>query len=266
MTMAPTRTLADVQPPAAVERPRVPKAVPAAIGLAWLVIIGLHASGYGDALDHDGLLGEQGHVTAADLVVYATAWILMIAAMMLPSAVPLVTLFAGTARQQPRRNLVLSAFVGGYLTVWVLFGWLALGLDSILHALVEASPWLHDHPRLVLAAVLALAGAFQFSALKDRCLTACRHPGAYLLTHYRRGVTAAWKIGSGHGLFCLGCCWALMLVAFAAGMNDLRWMAAFTALMTYEKVGAHGAAVARSAGVLLIGLAAALVLEATTLV
>ncbi|HVE45540.1 MAG TPA: DUF2182 domain-containing protein [Acidimicrobiales bacterium] len=243
----------------------MPLAVPAAIALAWSVIIVLHASGHGDALDHDALVGEQAQLSVGSLAVYATAWILMIAAMMLPSAVPLMRLFVGASRQQPHPGFVLGAFVSGYLGVWVLFGWLALGLDGVFHSIVEATPWLDERPQLIVAAVLALAGAFQFSALKDRCLTTCRHPAAYLLAHYRRGVPAAWKLGWSHGLFCLGCCWALMLVAFAAGMNDLRWMAAFTALMTYEKVGAHGEKVGRSAGALLLGLAATLVFLSTDL-
>ena len=260
-----TSAIADIQRPAEPERPSVPLAAPAAIALAWSVVIALHVTGHGDALDHDALLSKTGDLTVGRLAIYASAWILMIAAMMLPSAVPLMRLFAGTSRQQPQLGLVLGAFVSGYLAIWVLFGWLALGLDGVFHTIVEATPWLDQHPQLIVAAVLALAGAFQFSALKDRCLTTCRHPAAYLLAHYRRGVPAAWKLGSSHGLFCLGCCWALMLVAFSAGMNDLRWMAAFTALMTYEKVGARGERVARSAGVLLLGLAATLVFLGTDL-
>jgi predicted metal-binding membrane protein len=109
-----------------------------------------------------------------------------------------------------------------------------------------------------------LAGAFQLSPLKDRCLTVCRHPGAYLLAHYRRGASGAFRMGWHHGLFCLGCCWALMLVAFAAGMTDLRLMAGFTALMAYEKIGRHGEAVAAATGAALVALAAAV--AATSLV
>jgi predicted metal-binding membrane protein len=241
-----------------VDRPRVPRAVPVAIALAWAAIIALHVSGHGSSVDHDTLLGPDGHVEVTSVVVYAAAWITMITAMMLPSAVPLLRLFAGISRSQPRAGLVVAAFVSGYLAVWTVFGWLALGFDTVVHAAVEASPWLHERPQLVLAAVLALAGAFQFSSLKDRCLSTCRHPGAYLLSHYRRGAGSALRIGWDHGLFCLGCCWALMIVAFAAGMTDLRWMAGFTALMTYEKVGRYGDAVARVAGFALIGLAVAI--------
>jgi predicted metal-binding membrane protein len=241
-----------------IDRPRVPRAVPVAVGLAWAAIIALHITGHGASVDHDSLLGPGGHLDLTSLLVYAAAWITMITAMMLPSAVPLLGLFAGVSRGQPRAGLVVAAFASGYLAVWMVFGWLALGFDTAVHTAVEASPWLHERPQLVIAAVLALAGAFQFSSLKDRCLSTCRHPGAYLLSHYRRGAGAALRIGWGHGLFCLGCCWALMTVAFAAGMTDLRWMAGFTLLMTYEKVGRYGNAVARIAGFALIGLAVAI--------
>jgi hypothetical protein len=93
-----------------------------------------------------------------------------------------------------------------------------------------------------LADLAGLAGVFQFSSLKDRCLTECRHPVAYLLRHYRRGPRAAFHLGWGHGLDCLGRCWALMLVMFSVGVADLGWMAALAGLMAYEKLGRHGKA------------------------
>ncbi|HZK52255.1 MAG TPA: DUF2182 domain-containing protein, partial [Actinomycetota bacterium] len=95
---------------------------------------------------------------------------------------------------------------------------------------------------------LALAGLFQFSNLKDRCLRECRHPGPFLLRHYRRGPGAAVELGLRHGLFCLGCCWALMLLMFAVGVANLTWMAVLTALMVYEKTGRLGEWVSRYAG------------------
>jgi predicted metal-binding membrane protein len=100
--------------------------------------------------------------------------------------------------------------------------------------------------------VLALAGAFQFSSLKDACLRQCRHPGAYLLRHYRRGVREAFELGRGHGLFCVGCCWALMLVMFAAGVANLWWMAALTAVMVYEKTGSGGRRAVPTTGLALL--------------
>jgi predicted metal-binding membrane protein len=153
-----------------------------------------------------------------------------------------------------------AAFVGGYLAVWTVFGWAALAFDGLVHHAVDTWPWVDAHHHLVMAGVLALAGAYQLSPLKDACLRTCRHPAGYLLAKYRRGTGAAFRIGAGHGLFCLGCCWALMLVAFALGMTQLALMAGFTALMAYEKTGRHGVLVAEIAG---LGLLIAAVAMAT---
>lgn len=107
--------------------------------------------------------------------------------------------------------------------------------DIVVHSVVDTLPWLSRRPSLIAAATLLLAGAFQFSDLKERCLRQCRHPAAFLLPRYRRGTHAAFRLGREHGLFCLGCCWALMLVGFAAGVANLWWMAALTAIMVVEK-------------------------------
>ncbi len=246
-----------LRPTTTVGRQRLPVAVPVAIALAWGAAIAVHITGHADAIDHDGLLGGEARPSSAAVVGYAGAWTAMVIAMMLPSAVPLVRLFAGASANQPHPRLVMSVFVCGYLAVWIVFGWLALSADAAAHQVFESLPWLDRRPGLVVAAVLAVAGAFQFSALKDACLRTCRHPAAYLLRHYRRGIPSAFRIGWRHGLFCVGCCWALMLVAFAVGMADVRWMAAFTALMTYEKVGRRGEWISRVAGFGLLGLAAA---------
>lgn len=240
---------------------RVPATVVAAIGLAWAAAIAAHATGARHLLDHDALIdGSAARVPA--VVAYGAGWVVMVAAMMLPSTTPLVRLFVAASEDQPRRGAVLGAFIGGYLAIWTAFGWLALVFDTAVHEIVHAVPWLDDRPAVVTGAVLLLAGTFQLSSLKDKCLTACRHPAAYLLAHYRRGPAAAWRLGSGHGWYCLGCCWALMLVAFATGMTDLRLMAGFTALMAYEKIGRHGAAVARLSGVAFLVLGSALAVHA----
>jgi predicted metal-binding membrane protein len=104
--------------------------------------------------------------------------------------------------------------------------------------------------------VLATAGAFQFSALKDRCLSECRHPAAFLLRHYRRGTGAAFTLGRRHGLLCAGCCWALMLLMFAAGVSNLWWMAALATLMLVERTSPAGTRVVPVAGVVLLACAA----------
>jgi predicted metal-binding membrane protein len=237
-----------------IKRRRLPVAVPIAIACAWAAAIAAHATGAADRFHHDALLAAD-TPRLAGIGAYALAWCVMVAAMMLPSAVPLLLLFTQTSVRQGQRGWLLACFAGGYLAVWAVFGWVALGLDAGVHHAVDAFPWLAARPWLLGAATLGLAGAFQFSALKDRCLTACRHPAAYLLRHYRRGAAAALRLGWGHGLYCLGCCWALMLVMFTVGITDLRWMAALAALTAYEKLGRHGHVVATAAGVVALALA-----------
>lgn len=136
--------------------------------------------------------------------------------------------------------------------VWTAFGALAFIGDVGLHRLVHRVPWLEAHPQAIAGSVLLLAGLFQFSDLKDRCLQECRHPAAFLLQHYGRGTANAFRLGRAHGKFCLGCCWALMLVGFAVGVANLWWMAALTALMVYEKTGREGDRAVVPTGIALI--------------
>jgi predicted metal-binding membrane protein len=165
-------------------------------------------------------------------------------------------LFGAASAGQPRPRVVMAAFLAGYALVWTAFGAIAFTGDLFVHRTVDSTPWLHARPWLIAGGVLAIAGAFQFTPLKDACLRACRHPGIYLTRHYERGIVGAFRLGRGHGIFCLGCCWALMLVMFAAGVANLWWMAALTALMVYEKTGAGGRRAVPVAGLTLLALAA----------
>lgn len=225
------------------------------IAAAWLAALIAEVSGHGTALHHHALI-EGGLPLWAALLLFLFSWQLMIAAMMLPSSLPLIRLFRRTSASQPHALRVRSAFLSGYVVVWTAFGAAAFLGDTGLHHAVDSWAWLASRTWLIGGGVLVLAGAFQFSSLKDRCLQECRHPGAFLLRHYRRGTAAGFRMGFGHGLFCLGCCWALMLVAFAAGVTNLAWMAAFTLLMVFEKTGPGGDRGAPPIGVALLLLGA----------
>jgi predicted metal-binding membrane protein len=224
-----------------------------AITAAWAVAVAAEASGRGELLHHDAL-AHGGLPLWAALGLFLLAWQLMVMAMMLPSSLPLVRLFSRASTNQPRPRRVKAALLGGYTAVWAAFGAAAFLGDMAFHRLVHRWDWLAGRPSLLDGAILVLAGAFQFSKLKDRCLTVCRHPAGYLLQHYRRGTAAAIRLGAGHGVFCVGCCWALMLVAFAAGVANLWWMAALTAVMVFEKTGRGGRRGVRPIGLGLIGL------------
>ena len=230
---------------------RLPLAIPAAIALAWATALAAEASGAAQAFHHDGLI-EGGLPAWAALGLFVASWQVMTAAMMLPSSVPLVRLFWATTRGQAGAPRTLAVFLGGYALVWSIFGLAAFAGDGVLHRLVDSVAALEERPWLVSGAVLVTAGAFQFTRLKEKCLDSCRHPGAYLLQHYRRRRRAAFAMGVGHGVFCLGCCWALMLLMFAAGFANLVWMAALAAVMIYEKVGRHGRTLSPVVGVVLL--------------
>jgi predicted metal-binding membrane protein len=241
----------------AVGRPRrgAPRPVLIAIAGGWALAVAAELTGTAGSLHHDALI-EGGPPLWVALLLFLVAWQAMVAAMMLPSSLPLIRLFEAASAKQERPERVRAAFLAGYAAVWTGFGAIAFLGDTVVHQVVDAVPWLEARSWLIGGSALAVAGLFQFSELKDKCLSKCRMPGPYLLSHYRRGSGGAFRLGSGHGLFCLGCCWALMLVMFAAGVAVLWWMAALTAVMVYEKTGRYGAEVTRVVGVALLALAA----------
>jgi predicted metal-binding membrane protein len=249
-----------VPQPAEPARPRAwrPAALPwpvvTGIAAAWVVAIAAQAAGAASLVNHDELLVDGPPALLATLL-FLLAWQVMIAAMMLPSSLPLVGLYSAATARAPARGRSMAAFIAGYAVVWTGFGLLAFGLDAGLHAAVNSSPWLEERSWAIGGSVLALAGAFQFTPLKDACLDKCRHPAQFLTRHYRRGPAAGLRLGLRHGAFCVGCCWALMLVMFAAGMTSLLWMAALTGLMIHEKTRPSGARAVPVTGVALLAAA-----------
>ncbi len=194
------------------------------------------------------------------LPVFLLAWQVMLTAMMLPSSLPLVRLFARTSARQPRPRAAMAGFLGGYALVWGTFGALAFVFDIGVHATVDASPWLLDHDWMLGAGVFVLAGAFQFSSLKYACLDKCRHPAQFLMRFYERGAAGGLRLGVRHGAFCLGCCWALMFVMFAVGVASLVAMAVLTGLMVYEKTQPRGREAVPVVGVAMVATAFAVAL------
>jgi predicted metal-binding membrane protein len=239
---------------------RTPTVILVAIAAAWVLSIVAQTTGKATLLNHGSLIeGRAPFFQPPPLVLaiplFLLAWQVMVMAMMLPSTLPMLRLFRAASASAPRPWTAAAGFVGGYLAVWGAFGTVAFAQDIGIHRLVDHTPWLAQHPWVIGGVALALAGEFQFSSLKDKCLAKCRNPAVYLVEHYReRGGSAAFRLGFGHGLFCLGCCWAMMLLMFAAGVANLWWMAGLTALMFYEKVGRAGDRVVPVAGVALLGL------------
>ena len=233
---------------------RVPPVLMVAIAAAWAVAIAAQLTGNSGRLHHDALI-EHGPALWVALPLSLVAWQAMTAAMMLPSSLPLVRMFALASSRQPRPRAAMLAFVGGYALVWTAFGGVAFLGDVAVHRSVDASTWLRDRDWLIGPGVLALAGAFQFSSLKDACLRQCRHPGAFMLRFYERGVKGGFRLGARHGAFCVGCCWALMLVMFAVGVANIVWMAVLTGVMVHEKTRPLGNRTVPITGATLFGIA-----------
>jgi predicted metal-binding membrane protein len=156
----------------------------------------------------------------------------------------------------------MALVVGGFFVAWTAFGIAAHAADAALQEAAGRYPWFVAHGWMVGAAVLAGAGLFQWSALKYRCLDQCRTPFGFVSArwHGRSPAREAFRIGADHGLFCVGCCWALMLTMFVVGTGSVGWMLALAALMAAEKNLPWGRRLAAPLGVALLGWAGAIVL------
>lgn len=233
----------------------------AAAAVGWTLLVGVGVFAPGVAHDaHRAALDDTGRwLTPAGLLVIMLSWLVMVVAMMLPSTVPMMRMFTRVTAGVGDRRRVRAAFLLAYIAVWFGFAVTALTGSLALQALVEQS-WLGRHDGLVLAFLLVVAAVAQFTPFTRRCLRVCRDPRTFLFSHYRRGVGAAWALGVRHGLWCLGCCWALMLVMFATGVGSVWWMAALTAVMVAEKTARWGTALVVPVGLVLLYAAAALVL------
>src|SRR5256884_222318 len=177
-------------------------------------------------------------------------WTLMMAAMMLPSAMPMILLHRLGADGRVRAQLWSASFVAGYLVLWASVGVVVWGAAMAAEALVPS-----ELRALGVAAVLLLAGIYQFTPLKTTCLRACRTPADFLLTHWHRGLGGQLRLGIEHGLYCLGCCWALMALFVGVGAMSLVWAAGTSLRVLVEKLRPEGVSFGRIAGALLIAAA-----------
>lgn len=225
------------------------------VGSAWIALWIWGRSPYGRYLSHQQL-GELGAGSLLlPITFYLIAWTLMTVAMMLPTAVPLLEIFRRLTAARKDRSQLLALVISGYLAVWLAFGIAAHTADWFLHEIVERSPWLEERAWLIGAATLILAGAFQFSRLKYRCLEKCRAPLSFV-TEYWRGrheQRNALSLGIHHGIFCVGCCWALMLLMFGVGVGNVAWMLGLGGVMAAEKNFPWGRRLSAPIGVALLG-------------
>jgi predicted metal-binding membrane protein len=188
------------------------------------------------------------------LLVFAM-WAVMMAGMMLPSAAPMTLFYATIVRKNGERGTTLPSvwiFGAGYLLVWTAFSLGATALQAMFEHLALASSMLVSTSRWLTGLILVGAGLYQWSPLKDTCLGKCRAPLEFVMTRWRPGRLGALRMGAAHGLYCIGCCWALMLLLFVGGVMNLMWVAIVAAFVLLEKLLPHGRIVARTAGVALV--------------
>jgi predicted metal-binding membrane protein len=228
--------------------------VVALTGLGWFALA-LQAANVSmvDALCR-ALVGGQ--ITAASVAPVAAMWGAMTLAMMLPSAAPMILTYAEIADTAARKGEpVVSPFViaAGYTAVWLGFAVAATVAQLALTRAALLDAGLASASGLFSGAIFIGAGVYQFSALKHACLRQCQQPFQFFFSNWQTTPRGVFKLGVRQGLFCLGCCWAMMLVMFAVGVMNVVWMAALGILMTIEKIGS-GKRFSHVVGVGLIGI------------
>lgn len=220
--------------------------------LSWLYLFRLTAPGHDMAM-----MAPHSHALwGIDLLwLNLIMWSVMMVGMMLPAATPVVLGFARVQRQRQGERTAetrIALFVSGYLLVWLLFSAIAALLQWFLHRLGMMTTAMGSATPVLGGTFVLAAGLFQWSGLKDRCMTLCRSPLQFLLTEWREGAGGALRMGMQYGLYCLGCCWLLMLLMFAGGVMNLLWMVGLTLYLLAEKLLPGMARVSRLVGALLV--------------
>lgn len=227
---------------------------------AWVYLAYL-AQGKDEMVAGSGTMGEMAMSaaprpwSAAEFLAMLVMWIVMMIGMMLPSAAPLVLLYAALSRRHREAGRAFPStgvFASAYVLAWSLFSLIATAVQWGLHSVLLLSPMMTTTSPILGGAILIAAGLYQFSPLKQACLRHCRSPLGFLMTRWRDGAGGALLMGLEHGLFCLGCCWVLMLLLFVGGVMNLLWVAAIALFVLIEKLAPRGEFTARVAGVTLI--------------
>jgi len=220
--------------------------------LAWLYILRLAAAMDMGGMDMSGFrMIAHGFTmmmapaiapwTAAEFILTFAMWAVMMIGMMTPSAAPMILIYARAARMAAAAGRPLAAtawFVAGYLLMWSAFAFAATAAQWLLGRFALLNPMMASASNIFGAAVLLAAGLYQWTPLKTACLSHCQSPLAFIQHHggFRNEARAALQLGAEHGLSCIGCCWALMLLLFVGGVMNILWIAALTVLALLEKI------------------------------
>jgi predicted metal-binding membrane protein len=233
---------------------------------AWLWLVRMRSEMAGVAMPGMAMPGmTMTPMSAADAVMLFLMWTVMMVAMMLPSAAPLILLVASVNRRrraQASPAAPTAAFVAGYLIAWTGFSAAAAATQWVLHDRALLTPAMASRSPLLGGLLLVGAGLYQWLPVKTSCLGHCRSPLHFLGSHWRDGTGGSIVMGLRHGLYCLGCCWALMLLLFVAGVMNLAWVVAIAALVLVEKVTRPGPRIGQAVGLVLVGYGAWLLTRA----
>ncbi|HUD97838.1 MAG TPA: DUF2182 domain-containing protein [Woeseiaceae bacterium] len=233
------------------------------IALCWLWIVVMARDMYGSMSRSSAWMMTSVWDVTHLLLLWAM-WAVMMVGMMLPAAAPTLLLYMRAARAQgadSHHGSRVYALAGGYLLVWAVFSMGATLLQRLLASGELLSAMMEPATPVLGAAILSLAGVYQFTPLKRACLRACRSPLSFLMRRWQPGWSGAFRLGLEHGIYCLGCCWALMLLLFAGGVMNLAVIAALTLWIVLEKLIPFGEPGVRVSGVFLIATAAWILLR-----
>ncbi|HWX19056.1 MAG TPA: DUF2182 domain-containing protein [Candidatus Binatia bacterium] len=226
------------------------------VGLCWAWLVPMARDMYGPMTGLSAWMMTDTWDFPHQALLFAM-WVVMMVGMMLPSAAPTLLLYASVVRKSAENGQApaqVYAFAGGYLVVWTVFSFLATALQLLLSHLLLLSSMMETRNRAAGGGLLLLAGVYQFTAFKRTCLESCRSPAAFIAQHWRRGIAGAFRLGLDHGLSCLGCCWALMLLLFVGGVMNLWWIGALTFFVLLEKLAPLGAQSGRLSGLLIMAM------------
>jgi predicted metal-binding membrane protein len=188
----------------------------------------------------------------ADLWLIFMMWVVMMVAMMIPSASPMIAMYARIVHERQSGGwLRVWLFGAGYVLMWAAFGAVATVGQVVLQRAALISPALATGP-IAGGVILGAAGVYQFTPFKEACLSCCQSPIGFFMTNWREGAAGALRMGLKHGAFCIGCCWMLMALLFVAGAMNLIWVAALSAFVLIEKAVPRGELIAKVAGVAMI--------------
>ncbi|HEX5048541.1 MAG TPA: DUF2182 domain-containing protein [Gammaproteobacteria bacterium] len=229
-------------------------ALAVAVLLSWAWIVPMALDMYGSMSGPSAWMMAADRGLAHHALLFAM-WLAMMVGMMVPSAAPAILIYTAVVRRSDDGHDAAArayVFAAGYLAVWAAFSLAATLVQSALTALTLVSPMMEITRPVFGGALLVAAGLYQLTPLKQSCLASCRSPAAFLTEHWRAGPSGAWRLGLAHGLYCVGCCWALMLLLFVGGVMSLLCIAAITVFVLAEKVAPLGVQGNRLSGAALI--------------